>query len=344
MTTGYRTALPATPDELVRVGLLDRWYAVCPSNRVPVGEIVALPRLGRPLVAWRDTAGRVHLQEDRCPHRSAPLSQGVHLGDRIGCTYHGVQVDGAGVVVSVPGSPGCSLEGRAALRTYPAEEHGGAIFAWFGQGEGAPRPLPVPDPLADPAWDTFLCYVEWDAPWTYSLDNLMDPMHGAYLHRNSHSMFGGKREAIFQIRDTARGFIFEKTDQRGENFDWSEWIDEGLPWIRLEIPYPATAGPGGPFSIAATAVPIDADRHAAFFWRCRKVSGWERDAWRFLYRNRLEERHWQVLEQDRVMLEAMPADAWEGEGLYQHDLALSRLRRTMRAEAARQLAVAGEGA
>ena len=42
-----------------------------------------------------------------------------------------------------------------------------------------------------------------------------------------------------------------------------------------------------------------------FFWRCRRVQGWQRNVWRFLSRNRLEARHWVVLEQDRVMLESM---------------------------------------
>ena len=74
-----------------------------------------------------------------------------------------------------------------------------------------------------------------------------------------------------------------------------------------------------------------------FFWRCRQVSGWERDVWRFLYRNRLEARHWVVLEQDRVMLETMEPDANQREHLYEHDIGLSRLRKTMQNLASKQL-------
>lgn len=332
-----------TADELLQVGVRDRWYALCPSSHVRPGELVRIDRAGELLLLWRDGDGRVHVQDDRCPHRSAPLSHGVHMGDRVACNYHGVQVDAEGVVVSVPGSPGCALEGRRALRTYPAQEFGGAILAWFGADPDAePAPLTTPEPVTGGEWESFLSYVEWDAPYAYSLDNLMDPMHGAFLHRASHSMSGGKREAAFQVRETDRGFLFEKTDQKGVNFDWSEWVDTGFPWVGLEIPYPPTAGPGGPFTIACTVTPISANRHAAFFWRCRKVSGWERDTWRFLYRTRLEARHWQVLEQDRVMLEDMPDDAHRGESLYQHDLALVRLRRMLRGVAERQIAEAAE--
>ncbi|TCP45797.1 phenylpropionate dioxygenase-like ring-hydroxylating dioxygenase large terminal subunit [Tamaricihabitans halophyticus] len=334
-----RTEVLNTVDGRVTLGLRDRWYALCPSTRVRAGELTRIDRAGEELLLWRDTAGAVHVQEDRCPHRAARLSLGVHMGDRIACNYHGVQVDANGVVVSVPGSPGCALEGRAALRTFPAQEHAGVVFAWFGNDEQAdPLPLKVPTPIAGGEWDSFPCYVEWDAPWLYSLDNLMDPMHGAFLHRNSHSMFAGKREAAFQVRETDHGFVFEKTDQHGVNFDWSEWVDNGLQWVGLEIPYPDSAGPGGPFAIVATATPINEYQHVAFFWRCRKVTGWQRDSWRFLYQARLEERHWAVLEQDRVMLEAMPADAHQREGLYQHDIALVRLRRMLRSAAKTQLA------
>lgn len=333
------TATLDTVDGRVSLGPRDKWYALCPSGTVEAGELTHLERAGEQLLLWRDAAGTVHVQEDRCPHRGARLSLGVHMGDRIACNYHGLQLDGHGTVVSVPGSPGCALEGRRALRTFPAREHAGAVFVWFGDDEDAePAPLEVPEPLAGEEWSQFLCYVEWDATWLYSLDNLMDPMHGAFLHRNSHTMFAGKREAEFQVRETDRGFFFEKTDQSGLNFDWSEWVDTGLQWVGLDIPYPDTAGPGGPFTIVATATPIGEHRHAAFFWRCRKVTGWERDSWHFLYRTRLEERHWQVLEQDRVMLEAMPADAHARESLYQHDIALVRLRRLLRSQAKSQIA------
>ncbi|GAA4601108.1 aromatic ring-hydroxylating dioxygenase subunit alpha [Actinoallomurus liliacearum] len=345
MTRHPANAALDTVDGLIRLGLRNQWYALCRSDQVPAGGLVRLDRVGEELMLWRDAAGAVHVQEDRCPHRGARLTQGVHMGDRVACNYHGVQVDAEGVVVSVPGVPGCALEGRRALRTFPAREHGGAVFAWFGDPEDAePLPFEVPEQLTSPEWDHFLAYVEWDAPWIYSLDNLMDPMHGAFLHRKSHTMSGGRREALFQIRDTDTGFVFEKTDQAGVNFDWSEWIAGGTPWVRLEIPYPATAGPGGPFTIVCTATPINETQHAAFFWRCRKVTGWERDTWRFLYKTRLEARHWAVLEQDRHMEEAMPLDAWSRETLYQHDLALVRLRRAIRAEAQRQLAAREERA
>lgn len=84
------------------------------------------------------------------------------------------------------------------------------------------------------------------------------------------------------------------------------------------------------------ATPIDEDRCAVFFWRYRRVTDWQRDTWRFLYKTVLEDRHWDVLEQDRIMLEELRGDADQAENLYQHDLGVVRVRRMYRTEAEAQ--------
>lgn len=324
-------------DEIVATGLRNPWYAICPSNHVPKGSIHRVRRLGMDWVLFREPNGKLRMLEDRCPHRGAALSLGQHLGTKLACAYHGVQVDGEGTVVSVPGLPGCNLEGKRLVPSPPIKEVAGAVLAYIGDDDHPEAAsLTLPGPLVDEGVSSFLCYAEWDTPWRYAMENLLDPMHGAFLHRDSHSMFGGDTQARFRIRETERGFFFEKTDQRGLNFDWVEFCRTGIDWVDLEIPYPPTAGPGGPFGIVGIGTPIDAGRTAVFFWRYRKVTGWQRDAWRFLYRTKLEARHWHVLEQDRVMLEAMPDDADQAENLYQHDLGVVRLRRLYRSLAEEQ--------
>ena len=67
-------------DQLLAIGLKDLWYPICPSSFIKE-KPVSLRRLGRKLALWRDPAGALHALEDRCPHRGAPLSQGVNLGD-----------------------------------------------------------------------------------------------------------------------------------------------------------------------------------------------------------------------------------------------------------------------
>jgi hypothetical protein len=76
---------------------------------------------------------------------------------------------------------------------------------------------------------------------------------------------------------------------------------------------------------------------AGFFWRVRKVSGWQRDVWRFLYRVNLEPRHWAVLEQDREILSGVRPGLEKFEMLYQHDAGVIRMRRYLAQQVRNQL-------
>ena len=84
-------------DAILEVGLKDLWFPVCPSGFVKDNPM-SLRRLGYKIALWRDQAGTLHALEDHCPHRGAPLSMGVILGDRIACPYHGVEVREDGTV------------------------------------------------------------------------------------------------------------------------------------------------------------------------------------------------------------------------------------------------------
>ena len=147
----------------------------------------------------------------------------------------------------------------------------------------------------------------------------------------------GDKEAEMQIVDTDDGLIFEKVGQRDVNFDWVEIAETGALWMRLSIPYRKNAGPGGSFYIVGFATPVDEGHCQVFFWRTRKVDGWKKDVWRFMYRNRLEKLHWDVLEQDRVVLQDMADDARDHELLYDHDMGLAKVRRLLRKKVEYQL-------
>ena len=320
------------------LGIRDAWYPVLPSWRV-TDAAVGVTRLGDNIVVWRDPQGTVHAIEDRCPHRGARLSLGWNLGDRIACWYHGIQINGSGRVVEVPAYDQCPMKEERTVKTYAVTEAHGAIFLWFGvTAQSVPKPLVFPEQLASPEWGGMLCTAYWNSNYRYAIDNVMDPMHGSYLHALSHSMADGDKQSQMRTRKTSTGMVFEKVGQRDVNFDWVEWGESGGFWMRLSIPYQKKFGPGGSFFIVGYVTPIDAHNTQVYFWRCRQVQGWQRDVWKFMYRNRLEGLHWEVLEQDRLILEQMAPQARAQEFLYQHDTGLVHIRRRLETLAREQLA------
>ena len=320
-------------DEGLQTGLRNRWWPVFESADLQSDKPVALRRLGEDLVLWRDKAGAAHLFIDRCPHRGAALSAGFIRGQELQCWYHGFRFDGSGQCTAVPAEgTDSALPRKVSITSYPVQEKGGLVWAYIGEVDlFPPPPLTLPEEFDLPEqWSYFIARATWKASWLLAFDNLLYPMHGSYLHAASYTLRYGSKEDRMRVRDLDDGFVVEKELQRGVNFDWTEVHDTGSLWVRLDIPYPWTAGPGGPFRILGWATPIDAASCIVYFLRFREVSGWKRALWRLLYRLRLEENHWRVLEQDRTILESqrgLSSRLWEH--VSQTDVGVIRLRRTL---------------
>ncbi|MGE3712574.1 MAG: aromatic ring-hydroxylating dioxygenase subunit alpha, partial [Hyphomicrobiaceae bacterium] len=225
------------------------------------------------------------------------------------------------------------------VQSFEVTEAAVAVFVYMpSAAQPVAPPLDLPKELTDPEWAGFLCTSPWQCNSRYTLDNLVDPMHGCYLHAQSFTLAYGSKQDIMKLDKTQSGFVVSRVAQAGENFDWTEMTFGASTYCRLDLPYPAAAGPGGMFRIIGYVLPVDEHNCTVFFWRLRKCSGLARDSWRFLYRALFEERHWNVLEQDREMLSAMPDDARKREMLYQHDVGVSRIRLVLKQMARDQLA------
>ena len=77
------------------------WNPAMPVTMVDAGP-QAFTLLGERLVLWRDGLGTYAAMEDRCCHRSAPLSKGWIDGNTLVCGYHGWSYDTAGACVRIP--------------------------------------------------------------------------------------------------------------------------------------------------------------------------------------------------------------------------------------------------
>jgi phenylpropionate dioxygenase-like ring-hydroxylating dioxygenase large terminal subunit len=328
-------------EQQLAIGLRNRWWCIGPSAMV-ADQPVVVTRLGTKLVAWRDAAGKVSLVDDWCPHRGAPLSLGRLSKGRLSCRYHGVEVAGDGTVVAVPAYPDCPYVGRKMVRSYPVVEHFQGIWAWFGADAAAePVPLVFPSEFTSDEWTGFPVTSTWTTNYQYVWDNVIDIMHPEYLHKDTQYFETGVANKV-KVTPTETGFKVNREIDAGDNVEVMEFIDNGSFWFRVGFHAPQACGPGGNWRVFPLATPIDGQHCQVTIWRMRKVSDWQADLFRFMFNTKLEQYNWAIVQEDKEILEAMPA--WPAtENLYQHDIGNARVRRHLRVEARKQSAGAGVG-
>ncbi|HWL47014.1 MAG TPA: aromatic ring-hydroxylating dioxygenase subunit alpha [Sphingomonadaceae bacterium] len=139
--------------------------------------------LGKALVLYRTSDGVPVAMDDRCPHRSFPLSRSIRQGDTIVCGYHGLCYDRTGACVAIPGQTG--RPSGIAVRSYPLREHGSLVWIWMGDSEPAAA-LPVGDWVADEArWPSSHDYFHLKANYIALHENLLDLSHLTFVHAAS---------------------------------------------------------------------------------------------------------------------------------------------------------------
>ena len=103
-------------EERLESGLLNFWYLVADAREI-TNEPVGLKRLNQDIVVWRDERGEINVVEDRCPHRGARLSKGRVRNGYITCIYHGLELDGDGVIRETPPTPNSPSRTRCDRRS-----------------------------------------------------------------------------------------------------------------------------------------------------------------------------------------------------------------------------------
>jgi len=333
-------SVPASVDDLLDVGLLNQWYLVARDTEIG-NKPVALKRLNRDIVLWRDTSGKVNCLADMCPHRGAKLSLGRVCAGNIACAYHGLEFAGDGTVVATPPSPDSSFVGKKLATSYPCREAHGAIWVYFSDDtcDREPAPLRFPDEFESGEWSGFVDIRVFECNWQLVRDNQFDPMHGSFLHVGTHILDAGRKDAELGFERQDRGFVIWRKNQQGVNLDrtWLTHFEGSGYWAVTDLPYPRKEG-GGLGRLFRYPTPIDRKTTLVWNYRMQKMTGWQRDVWRFLYKNRGSDRAVIVLEQDRVALANIDAAALGHENLLQCDVGVATIRRLYRQAAESQFA------
>ena len=167
--------------------LRNGWYVAAWDDEVG-REPLARTLLDEPIVLYRTEDGTPAALEDRCCHRSLPLSLGRVVGDELECGYHGLAFDAGGACVRVPGQS--AVPPGAGVRSYPVVERWKWLWVWMGDPARADAGL-IPD------W-WWMDHPDWTmirgnggrplhVKCNYELitDNLLDLTHLSYVHTDT---------------------------------------------------------------------------------------------------------------------------------------------------------------
>jgi phenylpropionate dioxygenase-like ring-hydroxylating dioxygenase large terminal subunit len=160
------------------------WYVVAWDHEVKLSEPFARTILNEPVVLFRTKDGSIAAVEDRCCHRTYPLSKGKLNEGRIQCGYHGMIFDETGTCVEIPWQK--NVPKNAKVRSFPVVERAHWIWIWMGDPE-----LADPDEITDfhwmddPEWGAKGTVFHVDCDYRLIIENLLDLTHLAYVHQST---------------------------------------------------------------------------------------------------------------------------------------------------------------
>ena len=186
---------PVLPSEVstgaagVQVAPRGLWYLAMPGTGLKRGATVHRTLLDEPVLIGRDRAGKVFAMRDICPHRAMPLSAGRFDGETVTCAYHGWQFGTDGVCRNIPSlveeyRDSVRLD-RIGAKSYPCREAQHLVWVYMGDGPGAGEgDLPSVPEIPARGRPGIAETLELECHYDDAVIGLIDPAHGAYVHRN----------------------------------------------------------------------------------------------------------------------------------------------------------------
>lgn len=171
------------------LGFRQYWYPALRSSELD-RKPKAVRLLGENLALVR-AEGKPYALHDRCIHRGMVLSEGTCLAEgTITCPYHGwtYDVTDGKLVAALTDGPESTVVGKRGkqVRTYPAAERNGIIYAYMGEGDPPPLEEDVPAELLDPnAFVSGVVVNTWACNWRAAVENGHDAAHAPMVHMNS---------------------------------------------------------------------------------------------------------------------------------------------------------------
>lgn len=230
------------------------WMPVLLSSEIaePDGAPVRVRLLGEPLIAFRDTQGRVGVVDEHCPHRRASLFFGRNEECGLRCIYHGWKFDVEGNCVDMPSEPPDSTyRTKVKLTAYPAREAGGVVWAYMGPPDRMGEP-PFFEWMGLPADHQYASRWMQTCNYAQCVEGEIDSAHVSFLHslvnrRDDNkaalagAYFAGDRAPKWKVVDTDYGMVLgarRRTDEGRYYWRMNQWY---FPFYTMIAPVPGEA-------------------------------------------------------------------------------------------------------
>jgi phenylpropionate dioxygenase-like ring-hydroxylating dioxygenase large terminal subunit len=182
------------------------WLPAVHSWEIPEPDCapVRVKLLGEPLVAFRDSDGRLGLISEFCAHRGVSLWFGRNEECGLRCPYHGWKYDVTGRCVDLPseGDNG-PMRKRIKLAAYPCIELGGVVWTYMGPAELKPEP-PGVEWAHVPAERRYVSKRLQECNYLQAMEGGIDSSHVSFLHSGAlkrDPLFVGSKGNEYNLQD-----------------------------------------------------------------------------------------------------------------------------------------------
>lgn len=161
----------------------NHWYATAWASEIG-NRPIARRILDVPVVLFRMPDNSIGALEDQCPHRLAPLSLGECADGGLRCGYHGMVFGKDGKCLQIPAQD--AIPSTAEARSFPVIERFGIVWLWTGDAPVDNALLPRIPAYGRDGWEVLENgYQKHLANYRIEIENLMDPAHTTYLHKET---------------------------------------------------------------------------------------------------------------------------------------------------------------
>jgi phenylpropionate dioxygenase-like ring-hydroxylating dioxygenase large terminal subunit len=255
----------------------DFWYPVIFLQDFPQHRPYGFSIYDESFVLFVSGEGQIECLHDRCPHRSAKLSDGQIIDGKIECLYHGWQFGKGGECLHIPQlSEGGKIPKTACAKSFLVAVRQGLVWIWLGDPDAANSDeIPALEVLEAPGVVSSDYMVNLPYDRTYLIENVLDPAHVNISHDRSEPEVK-KEDAqpleIEIIESSGRGIFSRYRGMRNENERWKylDFVAQNLVHYRLSEGIPKII-----FGLGLYSLPLGKGRCRLLVRRYSNAKNWQ---------------------------------------------------------------------